>query len=70
MTALGNSYIVKTTDGDIDMRVIKIDNGIYTLERMDGELGYIELDWMEFMDQSGLGRITQIFPSPGSIYPA
>ena len=54
---LGRTYMIKTADGVVvetecvtwtdEQRVLKAKNGT----------GYIDLDWMEYLDQASLGRI-------------
>ena len=57
MTAEGNWYKVTTVDGEVEMRCIKhTDEG----RILESPQGFLDIDWMEWMDQCSLGRIRQL----------
>ena len=57
---VGRRYWIETSsDGTVAMELTKLEGGIATFEVIDGE-GWLELDWMEFIDQASIGRIRRI----------
>jgi hypothetical protein len=57
MTDEGKFFKIKTTEGTVVMKCTE-----HTPDRRILEVGgaWIELDWMEFLDQKGLGRIVEL----------
>lgn len=59
MNAVGQWYKVTTVDGVVSMRCIKHDDEGRILESPQG---FLDIDWMEWIDQWSLGRIKLMEP--------
>jgi hypothetical protein len=54
---IGKLFTIKTDKGPQTMECITWDS---ELREFKNDLGFISLDWMEYLDLVGLGRIQQI----------
>ena len=62
MNLEGELFIVKTQTTEVYMWCKVWTDERRVFEAVDGESGCLDLDWMEYLDQTALGRIREATP--------